>query len=122
MALGVEVMRFAWWLFFRPSLWGFKNLVLGAIPRIRRLVRIIKENHIDVVYTNTATIFEAAIAARLAGVPHVWHVHEVLTADHTRPKVLPLWLIKRLIGRLSDRVVFESDSAREVCRGGISER
>jgi len=119
LGIEVDVLPLAWWMCYDNSLWHVKNLLLGSIPRIWRLVRRIRREKIDLVYTNTAVIFEAAVAARLAGVPHVWHVHEILTSDHMRPRVLPLGLITRLIRRLSDRVIFESNSAREICRGSI---
>ena len=121
LGIEVDVQPLAWWMCYDTSLWHFKNLLLGSIPRIWRLLRRIRRNKIDLVYTNTAVIFEAAVAARLAGVPHVWHVHEVLTRDHMKPRILPLGLITRLIRRLSDRVIFESASAREICRGSIPE-
>jgi len=120
MGLAVEILPLAWWMGFEWSAWHVKNLLVGCLPRIRHLVRRIRREHIDLVYTNTAVIFEAAVAARLAGVPHVWHVHEVLAPRHMRPRVLPLGSIVRQIGRLSQRVIFESNSAREVCLGRIS--
>jgi len=116
MGARVEVLPLAWWMCYEPSLWQYKNLLLGGPGRIGRLVAMIRRRGIDLVYTNTAVVFEGAIAARLAGVPHVWHVHEVLTPQHMRPRALPLGLIRPLIGRLSDRVIFESDAARRVCR------
>lgn len=115
----VDVLPLAWWMGYDTSLWHFKNLLLGGIPRIWRLVRRIRREKIDLVYTNTAVIFEAAVAARLARVPHVWHVHEILTPNHMKPRILPLGIIIRLIRRLSDRVIFESNSARAICRESI---
>lgn len=115
MGIAVDVLPLAWWMCYEPSLWHLKNFLAGSLPRIWRLLRRIRRDKIELVYTNTAVVFEAAVAAWLAGVPHVWHVHEVLTPQYMRPRMLPLALIVRLIGWLSDRVIFESDSARRVC-------
>jgi glycosyltransferase involved in cell wall biosynthesis len=41
-----------------------------------RLLRLIRSLGIDLVHTNSGVIISAAIAAKLAGVPHVWHVRE----------------------------------------------
>ena len=112
----VKILPLGWWMCYAPSPWHFKNLLLGSIPRIWRLFRAIKRERIDLVYTNTAVIFEAAIAARLARVPHVWHVHEVMTTSHMKPRILPLGLITRLVGWLSGRVIFESVASRQLCR------
>lgn len=117
----VEVMRWAWWIYADRNLWYWKNLTVGAAVRIRRLVQLIRQRQIDLVYTNTATIFEPAVAARLAGVPHVWHVHEVLTDQHTRPRLVPIGTIKRRLAAWSDRVIFESRSSQSVCRDVIPE-
>jgi glycosyltransferase involved in cell wall biosynthesis len=114
MGYPVEVWPLAWWMAYEPSWWQRKNCLLGSLPRIWRLARRIRRERIDLVYTNTAVIFEGALAAWLAGVPHVWHVHEILTPQHMRPRMLPLGWIVRLIGRLSERVIFESDSARRI--------
>ena len=119
LGMEVDILPLSWWMCYDRSLWQTKNLVLGSLPRIRRLVRHIRRNRIDLVYTNTAVIFEAAVAARLARVPHVWHVHEILAPAHMKPRTLPLGLITRWIGRWSDRVIFESASAREICRERI---
>ncbi len=122
-ALGipVQIVPWAWWMGFEWSAWHVKNLLWGSVGRVWRLACQIRREKIDVVYTNTAVVFEAALAARLAGVPHVWHVHEILRSRHLRPSVLPLWLVARVIGWLSDRVIFESESARAVCRGRIAQ-
>ncbi len=40
------------------------------------LTRFIKKNKIDLVHTNLGTVVSTGLAARLAGVPHVWHVRD----------------------------------------------
>ncbi|MCL5097964.1 MAG: glycosyltransferase [Candidatus Omnitrophica bacterium] len=40
------------------------------------LWRLIRRRRIELVYSNTGVILSAALAARLAGVPHVWHMRE----------------------------------------------
>ncbi|HVA45527.1 MAG TPA: glycosyltransferase family 4 protein [Pirellulales bacterium] len=102
------------WLYFDKDAWYWKNLLGRSWANVLRLRRLIREVRADVVYTNTSAIFEAAVAARLAGVPHVWHVHEVLAEGNRMQQLLPLPVMKRLIYRLSDRIVFESHSARRV--------
>src|SRR5262249_22075971 len=82
------------------------------------LAQYIRQGGFDLVYSNTAAIFEAAFAARLARVPHVWHIHEVLRRGNVTAPVLPLSLIKRLIGRLSQRIVFGSNASRDVSLAG----
>lgn len=110
----VHVTALSHWLYFHKDAWYWKNLLGRSWLNVLRLKRLIREIRADLVYTNTSAIFEPAIAARLAGVPHVWHVHEVLAAGNRMQQLLPLPVMKRLIYRLSARTIFESHSARRV--------
>lgn len=59
----------------RYTSWG--RLFFYRFPRsIWRLHRIIRRERINLVHTNTAVMISPGLAARLAGVPHVWHVRE----------------------------------------------
>jgi glycosyltransferase involved in cell wall biosynthesis len=110
----VRVTPLCHWLYFHKNGWYWKNLLGRSWRNVARLRRLIREVGADVVYTNTSAIFESAVAARLAGVPHIWHVHEVLADGNRMQQLLPLPVQKRLIYQLSDRIVFESQSARRV--------
>src|SRR5215469_3753614 len=99
---------------FDKDAWYWKNLLGRSWANVLRVRRIVRETNAELVYTNCASIFESALAARLAGVPHIWHVHEVLADGNRMHQLVPLRTLKRLIYRLSDRIVFESDSARRV--------
>jgi glycosyltransferase involved in cell wall biosynthesis len=119
MGLDVEIHHLAAWMLYERCLWQYKNAFLTGWARVRHLVRRIRREKIDLVYSNTAVIYEGALAARLAGVPHVWHVHEVLTPEHMTPRMFPFeWMVRR-IGRWSDRVLFESQAARQIVAARI---
>jgi glycosyltransferase involved in cell wall biosynthesis len=118
----VEIWPWAWWMSYQPDGWYYRNLTGGGLLRVFRLLRRFRNQQIDLVYTNTAVIFEPALAAWLAGIPHVWHVHEILTPTHTRPHLFLLRQLVRWIGRWSRRVVFESNTARQVCQRYIPQR
>src|SRR5664280_1092622 len=62
----------------RPVLrsWKIIPFVLNFPVSVFFLWRLIRRLHIDAVYTNTGVILSPAFAARLAGVPHVWHIRE----------------------------------------------
>ena len=79
--------------------------LLGSLVRSTRLlVRLIHRYKIDLVQTNTSTILSGALAARIAGVPHIYHVHEIFRASDAR--VFP-----PLLDALSTRVVVISDAS-----------
>lgn len=112
--LGIEVIiqPMCHWLYFNRDLWYWRNLIGRSWPHVRAMTRLIENRGIDLVYTNTSAIFEAAMAARRAGVKHVWHVHEVLRRGNAMQQVLPLPWIQRIVERFSDVVIFESNAAR----------
>jgi len=76
---------------------------LGALW-VRRLVRRYRP---ALVHTNTMVVLGGALGARLAGVPHLWHLHEILSR--------PQWLARlyaRVVARLADRAVSNSRATR----------
>jgi glycosyltransferase involved in cell wall biosynthesis len=108
----VETCPMHWWMCWGYSRWYLKTLLAGSLPSVARLVRTIRRNQVELVYSNSAVLFEPAVAARLVGVPHVWHVHELLRPGNVTAPALPLAVIRRLIGGLSDRILFESEAGR----------
>ena len=114
LGMDVVIVPLRHWLYFHKNWWFWKNLIGRTLPNIGRLTRLIRERQIDLVYTNTSAIFESALAARRAGVPHLWHVHEILQPGTQMSQLLPLRWIQRLIRRYSSHVVFESHGARQV--------
>ena len=76
--------------------------------RCRALERLIVDHEIDLVYTNTVTCVEGAIAARRAGIPHVWHIHEPITRNSELSPLLPYWCYLAAIKFLSRSVIFPS--------------
>ena len=57
---------------------------LGLINRLYFIIKssfyikkFLKKNQIDLVYTNTSTLISASIAAKFAGVPSIFHIHEM---------------------------------------------
>lgn len=108
----VDVVPFVWWLGYESSAWYWRNL-LKAPFRIIHLAKRLRREGYDRVYTNSAVIFEAALAARMAQIPHIWHVHEILR-PHSWRSWLPMGTVCRSIDRWSDVIIFESHAAREV--------
>jgi glycosyltransferase involved in cell wall biosynthesis len=113
----VEIRTHLWWMMRTRHSWHGPRTPLRWLA----LARWLRAQRADLVYTNTAVIPDGAFAAWLARIPHVWHVHEVLTPHHTAPNLLPVRASARLIGWLSDRVVFESVAARRICERAIPE-
>jgi glycosyltransferase involved in cell wall biosynthesis len=74
-----------------------------------RLYRLIRRESIDLVHTNTAVIFSPGLAAKLARVPHVWHVRE--SFEEFRPE---LWRIySAYMQILSSRILCVSNAVAD---------
>lgn len=58
------------------------------------LSRLAKERQVDVIHSNTSVVMAGAVAALLARVPHVWHIHEITTRPIAVWRTLS-WLIPR---------------------------
>lgn len=74
---------------------------LGRIPvSAFRIARLIRQCDADVVHTNVGVIVDAALAARLAGKPHVWHIR-----DWYQEFGSAWWIYQKWIRLLSSRVI-----------------
>lgn len=72
----------------------------------------IKDNRIDIVYTNTPRIFGAAIAAKLAGIKHIWHMHSRLDSVYPHSKPAEIRKTLELIHLLSAKIIVCSGYVR----------
>ncbi|WP_162605033.1 glycosyltransferase [Geomonas terrae] len=80
---------------------------LDEFALIRKYAEVIEEEEIDVVYTNTITRLAGAIAAKSSGVPHVWHIREVLE-NHPLKSIFGQETAFSLVNYLSDRIIANS--------------
>lgn len=113
----VEPVDYGW---FAPPMPWYR--FLSALPeRVRGLAAFIRERRIGLVHTNSNMILEGALAAQLAGVPHVHVTHAYFDAEQ------PIWQRVRLdaagfaslVADLSARVVAVSPALGEAWRAVI---
>ncbi len=79
-----------------------------SIASVRRLAALLRSESVSLVHVNEALDLYAGIAARLAGVPCVWHVR----ADLPPVPLLP-WLLPRVVAALASAVVAVSGSVAQ---------
>jgi len=88
---------------FRP--WRLLALMARLPLSIGRLAALMRTEEIGIVHTNTGVVLESGAAARLAGVPHVWHIRDWFQEFRS------LWRpYARYILATSDRVVTVSEA------------
>lgn len=92
--------------------WYWPRYVASRLRSTYRLLRLFRTTNPDVIVTNTKTVVTPAAAARLVGIPHVWYVHEFGIRDHDLAFDLGYERSMRLIDRLSDVVIVNSNPIR----------
>jgi len=73
----VHVTHLTWWV-LPPKVPFRRDQVWEIIGDANRLIQVLRRSPVDVVYTISSVTPCAAMAAVALGIPHVWHVHEVV--------------------------------------------
>lgn len=85
--------------------------------RVALLALLIRKLRIGLVYTNTATVLDGALAARLCGIPHVWHLREAVAGNTDLTSPLPVrWLPGFVVSYSAAVIVNSADLARRMFR------
>lgn len=98
-----------------------KRLARKLVNRIRlpKVVELIKNQKIDLVYTNTLTVPVGAKAANKLGLPHIWHIREFGDLDHGYYFDYGKSTFRRISG-WSHQIIVNSHAVREHFTGHIS--
>jgi glycosyltransferase involved in cell wall biosynthesis len=97
----------------RTSRLGLCRQVVGGLrSRVNTLVNLIRKHSINIVYTNTVACIDGALAARAAGLQHIWHLREQITGNRDLKSALPAWLANRIVATLSSRIITNSNSLK----------
>lgn len=78
------------------GLWARLRLLAGRGGYVLRLARMLRAGKFDLAYINSTSTVFAGLAAALAGVPVVWHVHETVENPPGRKLRVKLWMIEHL--------------------------
>lgn len=90
------------------------GLVVSVFPRVWYLFNTIRREKINLVHTNVTVSLEGALAAALAGVPHIWHIRELFMEKSPKfHMVLGRAFSRWVIDRFSDQVICISKAVRD---------
>jgi glycosyltransferase involved in cell wall biosynthesis len=70
------------------------------------ITHLIENNKIDLVYTNTVTCIEGALAARMTHTPHIWHIHESILGNTELRPLIPFHFYSIIVNILSNAIIF----------------
>lgn len=84
----------------------FINVLKTLRARSWAIAHLILRHQIGVVYTNTVTCVEGAVAARMAHIPHVWQINEPIFDNSELTPLLPFPFYIWAVNLLSKSVIF----------------
>ncbi|MFJ7747978.1 glycosyltransferase family 4 protein [Peribacillus sp. NPDC097295] len=84
------------------SMKGIIQYTNTFINSVYYLIRIIRMNRIDVVYTNTSVVFPGGIAAKLLRKKSIWHIREIIENQLERK------VVSKIVNIFSDRIIANS--------------
>ena len=93
---------------------------IGNLRTVYRIAACIRSWRIDVVHTHTGLVPWGAIAARVVGVPHVWHLHEPNGTGKPFQYWIPDSLLRRVIERMSDHIILVSEYVGDLFRNRVT--
>lgn len=104
-----------------------KSFTWGRIKQIKTYIealkfkKILKQEKIDIVYTNTNTIFFGAILNAIYKIPHFWHVREFGDLDHGNGYILGFTTFEKFVERYTTKMIVISKALKNYYeRKGIS--
>lgn len=113
LSIKIYEVKCPWWvrgnLNILAILWSF---VLEFIALIK-LDRILKQENIETVYTNSIVIFSGALIAYLNKKPHIWHIKEIINNNPDLHFFLPKNILFGFISKASDRIIAMSHAIAE---------
>ncbi|HVT66054.1 MAG TPA: glycosyltransferase family 4 protein [Mycobacteriales bacterium] len=100
----------------RKSAWPiFMVRALVGVLCLPRLVWLVRKARPCVTYTNSLVTPQGAVATRIAGLPHIWHIREYVPGNETLRGHLSLRTIMRLTARLSVGRIAVSNAVAQQC-------
>lgn len=86
---------------------GLFKLPLRICQSLYMTNKVLHAIHIDLVYSNTLAVFSGAFWAKLHGINHIWHVHEIVRHPRLVRKLFA-WILYLM----SDKVICNSKATR----------
>jgi len=113
-----RVLPMKWSLTERSKTWKQPLTRAWNFPGVIRMARLIRNEAVDLVVTNTSAIWTGAFAARRAGVPHIWFVHEILDGENPLlSHILGRKALIRRMAKLAVRIVANSRASARAFEG-----
>ena len=90
------------------SFFGLINRFYYIIKSSLFIRKYLKKNQIDLVYTNTSTLISPSIAAKIYGIPSIYHIHEIPSSSY-----IYLRFMTTFLNNFSKKIICVSKSVNE---------
>lgn len=87
---------------------GLLNRAIVLLRARKNLIKIVKKDQIDILYSNTAMVLIGGFVARHCKIKHIWHIHEITQKPYILYK-----LIGTLLNRNSDKIITVSNEVKK---------
>ena len=104
-----DFLRRPWRMLKHPYISTFLSL-LGIPLRLLLILLIVRRQKIRLIYSNTATVLDGAIAARLCRIPHVWHLRESIAGNSDLVSPFSVNWLPEFVVRWSAAVIANSNA------------
>ncbi|MBO0471099.1 glycosyltransferase family 4 protein [Enterococcus sp. DIV0242_7C1] len=84
------------------SIKGIVSYFRDFFSSVKYLKAFIKENNIDIIYTNTSVVFPGGVAAKSLNKKSIWHVREIISNKYEN------FIVKRIVNRYADVIIGNS--------------
>ena len=118
-AAAVRVVPYRWWADRDTPLWKKALRSCWNLIMVLPVSVVVWRWKCELVYTNTMTVSVGALAAKLLGLPHLWHVHELWGGETGFEFDLGERLSLRLVDRLSHVCIANSRTVADRLAGAV---
>jgi len=87
---------------------GMLNRIRQIKQAIKAINKIVQDEKIDLIYSNTTAVLVGAFSAKQMGVKHVWHIHEIIIKPYFLFRSLS-WMLKKY----ADKIIVVSKSVQD---------
>lgn len=95
--------------------------IIGII-NIPKILKIIKNENINIIYTNTSVIYEGAILSKITNIPHIWHIREFGEEDHGLKNMYGNNIFLKFLNNYTDAIIFISNSIKQKFENNIIDK
>lgn len=112
-----EILRNPWWT--KAAFAGTPRERAATLAAARVMAGLFLRWEIDLVYTQTIVAPAGALAAAMAGKPHVWHIHEFSHNPECIEMTLPRPALAHLLNLTSNLIIFNSHAVASEWQGWL---